>query len=527
VDQKAVDAFFEEAAKLDTWSRAGEVPDVAILGDRTGVAFDAFAAVKAKVDDFFVRCRLAAQDPRAGAAMNRAEPDLLALAAKDLGATRAEVAAFPLAFVEAGRALPLGAGVNPAWSAAIATLRRDVVAPLVGDRASLTAAEWELLSARFLPHEAWRGAKPATRVEKLGLPRVRALLAAGKGPVEALLAEDRALEKEEAAVGDLVRLVHYHRDLHRLLRNFVSFADLYDPEAAAIFQAGTLYLDGRSCDLCIRVDDPAAHAGVAGLSRMFIAYCDCRRAGGETMKIAACFTQGDSDYLRVGRNGVFYDHQGRDFDATIVRILENPISIRQAFFSPYKSFVRMVEEQAAKFAAAEQKEADARVAKAAEGTVGAATGAKPAKPEPVDVGKMVGIIAALGVGLGAVSTVIGAMVSGFVNLQPWWAKLVAVAGLLVLVSGPSVLVAWLKLRQRTLGPVLDGTGWAVNGRVKVNIPLGTAFTAIAALPAGASRSLEDPFEDHAARSRRRVAWLVVLVIAAALIAARRYHVWPW
>ena len=80
----------------------------------------------------------------------------------------------------------------------------------------------------------------------------------------------------------MVRLVFYHRDLHTLLRNFVSFADFYDGSRPAVFQAGTLYLDGRSCDLCVRVEDPAAHAGLASLSRMYIAYCECRRPKGET-----------------------------------------------------------------------------------------------------------------------------------------------------------------------------------------------------------------------------------------------------
>ena len=61
---------------------------------------------------------------------------------------------------------------------------------------------------------------------------------------------------------------------------------------------------------------------------------------------------GDSDNLMVGRNGVFYDRQGRDWDATITKVVDNPISLREAFFAPYKKFIRMIEEQVAKRAAA-------------------------------------------------------------------------------------------------------------------------------------------------------------------------------
>jgi hypothetical protein len=149
------------------------------------------------------------------------------------------------------------------------------------------------------------------------------------------------------------------------------------------------------------------------------------------------------------------------------------------------------------------------------------------QPPPADVGKMVGIIAALGVGIGALGTLFGGFVAGFMELRPWWTKLAALGGAVLLVSGPSMLIAWLKLRQRTLGPVLDANGWAVNGRVAVNIPLGTALTARASLPPGARRSLEDPYEDRGARRRRRLAWLAALLVATALSAARYAHQWPF
>src|SRR5512138_1614596 len=368
VDRARVEAFFAEAAAYAEFWRAGEAsPDAMPLGERTPSAFAALSAVRAKVDDFFVRSRLAPVEPRAAALLNRTDPDFAALAAKDLAAATADVAAFPLARVELGGVLPLDGAVNPAWAVAVAALRREVVAPLIGeDRAALSAADWAGIVARFAGHEAWRATKAGAKVEKLGIARVRALLAGNaRGAVDALLAKDEAFEAEAKAIADVVRLVHYHRDLGRLLRNFVSFADFYDPVRLAVFQAGTLYLDARSCELCIRVDDPNAHAAMAGLSRMYIAYCDCRRPGGEAMKIAACFTQGDSDYLMVGRNGVFYDRRGRDWDATIVKIVENPISIRQAFWAPYKKALRFVEEQVARFAAAKDKEADGHLSAAA------------------------------------------------------------------------------------------------------------------------------------------------------------------
>ena len=315
-----------------------------------------------------------------------------------------------------------------------------------------------------------------------------------------------------SSIDSVERLARYHRDLARLLANFVNFADFYDPARPAIFQCGTLYLDSRHCDLCIHVDDPGAHAALATMSKCYIAYCDLRRPG-ESMKIAAIFSNGDSDFLMAGRNGLFIDRKGRDWDATIVKVIDNPISIRQAFWAPYKKVIRLIEDQVAKRAAADEADSDARLSAAAAITTNADKA--PLRPESRKID--IGTVAALGVAVGAIGGALGAIATGLARLEWWQLPLVLVA-LILLISLPSMLIAWLKLRQRTLGPILEANGWAINGRVKINIPLGTSFTAIAKLPPNAQRSLEDPFEDKAAAAaRRKLATL--LVLTALLVSA--------
>jgi hypothetical protein len=509
IDKAKLDAFFADLAAHAEWLRKGQDAALLPFAEGTAARYAAVADLETKAADYFQRCRLAAYDPRGATLLNATDAELVSLTNKDVSSAP-EVAALPLARVEPGRALPLLEGVNPAWAARTAALAR-----LTG-KSELRESEWLELREKLARYGEYLKSKAGASVEKLGLARAEALLASNaKESIAKLIAQDEELTPEANAVADVVRLVHYKRDLHTLLRNFVNFADFYDPTRSAIFQAGTLYLDSRSCELCVRVDDPGAHAGLASLSRMYIAYCECRRPSGEAMKIAACFTQGDSDYLMVGRNGIFYDRQGRDWDANIIKVIENPISIRQAFFAPYKKFMRLVEEQALKFAAAKEKDADAKLAGSLDG--------KPVVPPPVDTGKMVGIIAALGVGVGAIGALFGGLVSGFLQLQPWWSKLIAVAGVLLAISGPSMLLAFLKLRARTLGPMLDANGWAVNGRVKVNIPLGTSLTAIKTLPPGSRRSLEDPFEDKKARARRQIIIALLVAAAAAVLGWWLYH----
>ena len=516
VSQAEVDQFFAEAsAYSDWWKKAEGDVTVLPLGLNTEAAAAAVKAVKAKVDDYFARCRLAAFDPRALNALNRDEKDFLALGAKDLTATHADIASFPLAQVGANKSLSLTQAINPAWAGAIATFQAAVVKPLLGDKTALTEADWAALLAKLSAFDAWSGGKAGGAVEKIGLKRVREILATkARETLTALVAKDKAEEGNSQAVIGLNRLVHYHRDLGKLCNNFVNFRDFYGRKDKAIFQAGVLYLDQRSCDLCITVEDAGKHAAMAGLAGTYLAYCDCYRKGsGEKMNIVAAFTGGDSDNLMVGRNGIFYDRKGRDWVATITRIIDNPISIRQAFFAPYNKLVRMIEEQVAKRAAAAEAAADAKLAEAAK----AAASGEPPKPiEPPKQKIDTGTLAAIGLVL---TTLLGALggIFGHILGLVWWQIPLAFLAILLAISAPSVIMAFLKLRRRNLGPILDANGWAVNAKAKMNVPFGGSLTAVAALPPGSQRDLVDPFAEKKSPWPKVIVLVILLVIAYAVL----------
>jgi len=532
-----IDTFFRDLAAYASWVEQSGTKEIAVLGDATAEACSAIKLLRPKVEDYFARCRMAAFDPRAIEALSQSESAYLARAAEDMRLSAEEIAAFPLARIDESQRLPLLNGVNPAWAEALEHLHACAVTPIFGaERTSLSIEEWRALNAKLAPYETWQGDKAGSAVEKLGLPRAKEILAGeGRAALAALVAKDKTLEPEFRAISDVERLARYHRDLRDLLHNFINFADFFDRSRPAIFQAGTLFLDGRSCDLCLRVEDAAKHAALAAMSKAYIAYVECVRPGGERMQIAACFTQGDSDYLFLGRHGIFYDRKGRDWDATITRLIDNPISVRQAFWAPYKKFVRFVEEQVAKRAAAADSEATSKLENVASNTVSTVASGKPvagaAVPRvgPADVFGVggggavggaakprfeVGTVAALGVGLGAIGTILGGLVGSFLGLGVWMP--IGVLGIMLAISGPSMLIAWIKLRQRNLGPILDANGWAINGRVKISVPFGTALTDQARLPKNARRLMRDPYAPRTHALRR---WLVAAGVLLALAAA--------
>jgi hypothetical protein len=521
VNQAKVDLFFAEAtAYSDWWKKAEGNAAVLPLGLATPAAAAAVQAAKAKIDDFFARCRLAAFDSRALNALNREEKEFLALAAKDLTISAPEIACLPIARVAAGASVPLCDGVNPAWAGVVAALKADAVKPLLGDKASLSEADWTALLAKLAPYDAWSATKAGALVEKIGLNRLREILSGkGKETLTALVAKDKAEEGIAKAVIGLNRLVHYHRDLGLLCRNFVSFRDFYGRKDKAIFQAGTLYLDQRGCDLCLTVEDAGKHAVMAGLAGTYLAYCDCYRKGtSEKIQIVAAFTGGDSDNLMVGRNGIFFDRKGRDWDATITKIIDNPISIRQAFFAPYKRLVRMIEEQVAKRAAAADAAVSANLAATSQTVVsGQSPAPAPAPTAPPPKQKVdTGTLAAIGLVLTTLLAALGGIFGRIAGL-PWWQIPLALLALIVAISTPSIIMAYLKLRRRNLGPILDANGWAINAKAKMNVPFGASLTSIAALPPGSPRDLVDPFAEKKSPWPKVIVVVILLVITYAVL----------
>ncbi len=515
ISQEKADRFFADLQAYFDWRQTAETNAAVILplGEGNAEAATAYLAVRDKVNDYFTRCRLAAFDQRALGALNRQESEYIAIAEKTLSPSLEEASGFPLAQIRARKTLPLKEGINPAWIAAMAAFDTQTVRPLSGDREEITEEEWGRISAAFVPYLEWLSGKAGAAVEKLGIERVRDILNSDhRNIIATLIGRDNALAPEFNNIAAVDKLVRCYRDLFTLLNNFVSFGDFYTRRNKAAFQAGTLYLDGRSFDLCVRVGDMTKHAALATLSRIYLAYCDCTRRGGtEKMTIAAAVTGGDSDFLMVGRNGVFYDRRGADWDATIVKIVEHPISIRQAFWSPYKRIAKIIGNQITKIAAARDK---AVIDKAAAGVAGTGqkldAGTAPA-PAAFDVGKFAGIFAAIGLALGAIGTALAAVFTGILKL-PWWQIPLLLGGLVLIVSGPSMILAWLKLRQRNLAPILDAGGWAVNARVRINVAFGGSLTKTAALPEGAVRKLEDPFAD------KKSPWPKLIILIAILLA---------
>lgn len=512
----------------------------ASLGQDAPEAWELLGELKDKIDDYFLRCELAAYAPDALDKLGIDET-LIAPAEKGLLAS-SHLTDLPLSRVEADRPLDMHSGVNPSWREKLERFAA-LIRPLLPAPGTMRREDWlqiqkhfepyaEALAKKPEPRQATTTLAPSVSIAGLGEERVDAILAGDtRARFDKLADKDAEVPAAAADIARVERLVLYHRHLYRLLTNFVNFEEFYSMDRGAAFQSGRLYIDGRCCRLCMPADKVDEHSALAANSQLYLLYCECTRAPKANEKepskttVVAAVTAGDSDLLMQNRNGVYVDNNGEDWDATVVKTVSNPIGLWEAVWSPYKRLGSMVADQIAKFAGDKQSNLMTAAGQKLEEAAAQTTATPPAgtpgpTPAPAfDIGKSVGIFAAVGLALGAIGTAVGSIANAVFGMS-WWQFPLLLGGLFAIVSGPSLVLAWLKLRKRTLGPLLEASGWAVNGRVKINYSMSHCLTASAVLPPGSHRTLRDPL----ARNRRwqkTAFWLALLAGALAVLA------WVW
>ena len=397
-DLEKVEATEAEKAAVAEWEAKGREASVAVCGEATADAEAALAAVEPVVDAFFT------------------PPDDL-----------------PLVTEEPDKALPLRDHLNPKHLEAVLAFAEKCVKPVLGERETLTRMDWKAVKAAFAPFREWRAAKPALHAE----------------------AKDALVEEE--------RLLRYRIHLGEFLQNYVTMDRLYDANDLAVFQTGVLRIDGKELNLCFHVESEAAHSALSGKSECCVVYLKLSRPKDAAERsVCAVVTAGTIGGLYVGRNGVFYDRDGSDWEAVVTKVVEAQVSLAEAFWAPWRKLGAGVADAAKKFLGDRQAKSVERVQKGAESAQ--AGGAALASS-----------VAAVGIGVGMVGAAVASLAAAVRGMGPWQI-LAAVLAAVLAVSLPSAALTWFKLRRRDLGAILNASGWAVNRQMRFSMARARGFT---------------------------------------------------
>ena len=511
VSAELVEKFYQALVDYLAWSEAVvEAP----YGANTDKAIEAYNALDIKIKDYFMRSELASFAPESAMKLDVQAPLIEAISADNLTGKTDEIAAYPIARITGKAELALDAAINPAWASKFNTLI-SVVKP---KETVLTMEVWAAIGASFAPYTAWKAAKKGAEVEALGMDAIKKMLSDDKKQALLDLVEQDLALKESAEGIDMVdKFLYIYRDFYRLLCNFVTFQDFYtkNKNVKAIFQSGRLIIDQRECRMCMLVSDMAKHNTMASSSGMYLVYCDCTtKASPVKLNIVAAVTVGEVGDLVVGKNAIYYDNKGQMWDAVITKIIDNPISIGQAFWSPYRRMATTIENLINKTAA----DKDAAMMKDANAKISAAPTAAPADDKskaptpPFDIAKFAGIFAAIGMAFGMIGTALAGILGSLKGFT-WWQYIGIFIGVLLFISGPAMIMAWMKLRRRNIAPLLNANGWAINASSKISIPFGETLTDVARFP---KLKLKDPYAKKGIPTWLK--WVISLVSVLVVLA---------
>ncbi|QRK13406.1 kinesin [Archangium violaceum] len=489
VDLPMLQRFREERSALLTHLAGKE--SVLVWGAQSVERARRIQEIRALLDTYFLQCRLVAAQPEAVTSL-KLEAGRVQGALGDTQALARVVSELPVAPPEPGGALRWSRLYRGQAFEKLDAFRKDVAVPITADMATLGDATWREMCTRADAILAWQARLDASPLHGWveGLADIPESALDG---LEAACRADLALKDKLDAVVELERLILYQRWLLTFANNFISMPDLYQTKRRALMEKGTLILGGRRYRLSVLVTNRAAHSALTSQGTTCTLYVQvASKDGGESYEVAVPATRGRSGGLAVGKRGVFYDVEGREFDAVVTQVVRQPVSLWEAMTMPFERIGQFISKKIEGMAAAGEKTLDASLEKGyAHGSTVAATAATapatpaPAAPAASPAAGPGGFIAATGIAFAAVGSSLAFIVTQVKSLTLFdvLSASIIVAALVMLPSG---LLGWLKLRKRNLALLLEGSGWALNDRLMLTSDLAALITRRPRLPKNAT-----------------------------------------
>lgn len=509
IDLDTLAAFEAARAKAIAWLDRGRA--LRLWGGETRRLALLVREASPKIDEYFLACRLVASQPETADRL-RLKPDDVSASIGSREALARALAQLPIAPPDPAGRLSFHRLYRGGSYELVLRVRDEVLTPL-SDGAMpevLSEERWSALKAEAAPVLEWHDSESAHALLQLGEERIRAIEPDHIARVRALCENDLKLGETLAHLDELEKLILYQRWIFTFANNFVSMPYLYERQERALFEQGTLVLGGREFTLAVRVPDRAQHAKLAQDAGMFMMYLEVfGRSPSERFEIAVPVTSGGSDNLWVGKCGVFRTIDGEWYDARIVHVIVQPVSVLDALFAPFTKVGKLISRRLERMSQGVDKDLEKLDpwenpgVSRAEGSTSAATPLSGAAlppshaPSATPSGGMGAgastILMSGGVAFAAIASAIAFVVSQIERVlsENPLGLLYSISILVAIAVLPTVTLAWLKLRRRNLGSVLEGAGWALNDKLRLTRRLGKLFTQRPKLPKGSRTELRD------------------------------------
>ena len=527
VAEKHLEKFLSECRCYSEWLRQSELPEnqdttsMLVLGKDTEKAYRLISALRDKIDEFFNYCWLFTLQPTVKVDTPSLTMDkFLTNDANLMQEDRMRLA--PLSTPSGDETLVFDDRINPVFRELISEFREVILKRLKADKKinNMTQSEWEDIKNLFAPYAAWIARKQGGGVGCIRIDTIdRYLTSDYADRLRTLMRNDRSVADELRHVDNVERLIVFQRWLMEFANNYVCLASLYDPLKPSLIQMGTLIMDGRRFELTMKVFDQARHKMIVQQSNICVMYLIVSRKKDNDireMEVAAAVTSGTMTHLFIGKAGIFFTRDGLEWDATVVDIIPNPVSIIEAVKKPFKQLAEFTAKQTERFSDVRYQEVESRLEKSittAEQSL-SSQGQGAVGKQSILGSQLRDVMLSGGIALAALGSSFAYITKTLQNVSPL-KMLTVVAGLVTVIFAPIILVTMFKLRRRNLSAFLEACGWAVNGQMHLSPTMGLLFTHEPDAPRefrrGRIDSLDALLKRIPIKSYRSVKWIILTI----------------
>ncbi len=486
IDRECLERFLEECRQYLDWLRladpaAGETAsEILPLGEATHEAYELFLRLDRKITQYFLLCNIQRIDPEFLSHALSPGTDSRSTNLLDVSTAESFLADAPLAWPDSEGVLDLSGVINRYYSRDLERFTTQVLQPLLGGEVRrLDQAAWRSVCERLRPYREWMASKPEVSVDGIADSDVAQYV---EDPFFADTAAALIEESHRTAfvldnIRELERLILYQAYILPFVNSFVSFPQLYDPDSRALFEMGTLVMDGRHFTLAVKVLDRKRHVESSTASGIFVMYAEVYGEDQEKLyEVAVPVTSGSRGNIRANKWGIFNDIHGNEWHAQVVQVIENPISLSEAVAHPFVRVARSIMSRLEKVSAETEQQLSLGVLKDG-GKKKGDTRQKGGDISPA------GLLAGGGVALAAMGSSVAFITRTAAQLSPG-IMLGALLAVVLAMVVPAAISAFYKLSSRDLSAILEGSGWGVNARMKLTRRQAHTFTYRPARPSG-------------------------------------------
>lgn len=522
IDGTILDSFVSAATNFLAWADApGKDPETLLpFGEDTAASYQKYAAVASEIDNYFIACEALNFSTEAPQRLGKVENTIDLL---NNPAIRSFFSAAPPAEPRDDGKLDFKTRLNPLQRDALLAFAADKHLKHLLKESKLSQPEWERLKEKFAPYAAWLSSRPEDPSGGLDLETLRCLTRPERvDQLREMLAADLAVAPRIGACNQLHKLILFQAGLKEFLNNYINLSLLFNPDAPSLLQAGKLVMDGMCLTLCSIVQNVAEHKNIVQRSNICVIYLDASTGtpdAARTMKLAVAVTSRNIHNFFVGKYGIFFAADGSLWDARIIDVVQQPVSISEALRMPFYKFGEFIANLADRFFSTKSQDAQKQLevnlnsaATTATTAPGALPAAQAAKAQtPAVSGSM--MLMGSGIGIAALGSSIAFIVKQLAHVSIW-NVLAVLLGIILIFGGPVVVVSLVKLYRRNLSRFLEANGVAVNRPMRLSRRMGTIFTYAPKLPKATllKRDLVNYFSHPISNWPLRI--LLILLLAA-------------